>query len=185
MRPQAPSWQTGAGGGGQDPGLTACPRDEGGSALPLRIRRSVRQCPPSQAAPSLPAHPRAVLSVPRLWEPGTLFSAASPARLPPGETAGAARLGGERYHGQSDKRARSGGRWTERGALRSWRGAAWSAVGREPAAVVDTGGGCAYLAGSARRGGRALDPRGMCAAAADSAGPRCVFPHVGLLKGFY
>lgn len=117
MRPQAPSWQTGAGGGGQDPGLTACPRDEGGSALPLRIRRSVRQCPPSQAAPSLPAHPRAALSVPRLWEPGTLFSAASPARLPPGEAAGAARLGGERYQGQSDKRARSGGALGREGSV--------------------------------------------------------------------
>lgn len=179
LRPQAPSRQTGAGGGAQGPGLTARPR---GSALPLRTRRSVRLLPTPPPSPCAPAG-RAVHSsalgagYPLLGG----LSGASPSRGDGGRRR-ARRGAAPRAERQ---RGRSGGRWAERRALRCGRGAAWSAVGREPAAVADTGGGCAYLAGSARRGGRAPDPGGVCAAAAGSARPRCAFPPVGLLRGFY
>lgn len=157
------------------------------SAAPLGSTSPHTPSPSSTPSRSLPAHPRPEPPAPRLSGPGTPFS---PARLPPREAAGAAGRGGERRPGQRGRPGGDTGRWAEPGgsvAIGASRRGAGPVSGRGERAAAGDGGGGLRLPGGQRPvgAGELLPPEACVRRERGSGRPRCAFPRIGLLKGFY
>lgn len=169
-------------------------RGEGGSALPLRLHRPVREHLPTHPHPLLPRRPAPCLrtrgpSRPLLGSRGRVPPSRRRVSLPR-EAAGAAGRGGERRPGQTGRPGGDTGRWAELGgsvAIGASRRGAGPVSGRGERAAAGDGGGGLRLPGGQRPvgAGELLPPEACVRRERGSGRPRCAFPPIGLLKGFY